>query len=166
MLNSPCQGIRIGCPSDDTIRHCQFNNLIFHCRGNGILCRYPYVYLRKNCSGYIDVSDLAFRNVDLECSQRPIVIQCDDGISLRGVRRLIFENIRIKAGEPILLSGNAASVLTDIELNHLSGTVAGNVPMELRYVRNLKIDRFDLTAETGEIVPLMRKESPSWETKF
>ena len=73
---------------------------------------------------------------------------------------------RVKAGEPILLSGNAASVLTGIELDHISGTVDGAVPMEVRYVRNLKIDRFDLTAETGEVKPLVRKEFPSWETKF
>ncbi|MBQ9336820.1 MAG: hypothetical protein IJS14_05940 [Lentisphaeria bacterium] len=166
VLDSPCQGIRIGCPSDDTIRHCQFTNLVLHCRGNGILCQHPYEYLRKNCSGYADISDLAFRNFDLECGRRPIVIRCDDGITLRGIRSLVFENFRIKGGQPILLSGNASSVLTGIELDHISGTIAGDVPMEVRYVRNLKINEFDLTAETGEIVPLKRKECPSWETKF
>jgi hypothetical protein len=32
-------------------------------------------------------------------------------------------------------------------------------------VRNLKFDRFDVTAVTGPAVPLKRAESSSWETK-
>ena len=166
VLNSPCQGIRIGCPSDDTIRHCKFSNIVFHCRGNGILCQHPHRYLRKGCTGYADISDISFRNFDIECGRRPISVVCEDGISLRGIRRISFEDFRIKAGEPVLLSGNAASILSDIELSHISGTVAGACPMELRFVRNLKLDRCDLTAVTGEIQPLTRESSPSWETKF
>ncbi|MBQ7694150.1 MAG: hypothetical protein IJT50_03415, partial [Lentisphaeria bacterium] len=62
--------------------------------------------------------------------------------------------------------GNATSILSDIELSHISGTVAGDCPMELRFVRNLKLDRCDLTAVTGEIQSLTREAGPSWETKF
>ncbi|MBO4631244.1 MAG: right-handed parallel beta-helix repeat-containing protein [Lentisphaeria bacterium] len=166
VLNSPCQGIRIGCPSDDTIRHCQFNDLILHCQGNGILSVQPTRYLRKNCTGYVNIHNLAFRNFDIECGGRPIFIQCGDGITVRGIRDIVFANIRVKAQKPFLLSGNAGSVLENIELSNISGTVAGEIPMELQYVRHLKLDQVDLTAEIGEKKPLIRTNKSSWETQF
>ena len=44
-LDSRCQGIRVGCPSDDTIRHCSFSHIVFRGQGNGIHFEYPLRYL-------------------------------------------------------------------------------------------------------------------------
>ena len=166
VLDSPCQGIRIGCPSDDTIRYCQFHDLVLHCRGNGILSQHPEWYLRKDCTGYAHIHDLSFKNCDIDCGRSPILVRCGDGIALRGIHDLVFEDLRIRAQEPIFLVGNAASVLENISLNNISGTVENGTPLAAGFVRRLKIDRFDLTAETGEMKPLVRRSSASWETQF
>ena len=166
VLDSACQGIRISCPSDDTIRHCQFNNVVFRGRGNGIVCQHLLRYLRKDCTGYARVTDLSFRNFDIDCGGNPLYLCCDDGIELRGIERISFENFRVRGKRPVLIKGNANSVFKDIVLNNFTGEIAGHEPLQSCYVRNLKLNQFDLTAAEGEKLPLVRMDSPSWETKF
>ncbi|MBO4631684.1 MAG: hypothetical protein J5858_07150 [Lentisphaeria bacterium] len=166
VLDSRCQGIRIGCPSDDTIRHCQFRGIIFRGCGNGIASQHPVHYLRKNCTGYAEISDLVFRDFDIDSGAHPVRIACEAGVGLRGIRGLIFENFRVRAQHPFLLQGNAGSVLEDISLNDISGVIEDSTPLEIHYVRHLKLNQFELTAEKGEKIPLTRKDSSSWETQF
>jgi len=166
VLNSPCQGIRIGCPSDDTIRHCQFSNIIFRGRGTAVLSHHPTHYLRKNCTGYASIHDLAFRNFDIESDAYPVFLHCDDGVELRGIRNLTFEHFRVRAAKPFSITGSAGSVFENITLDHITGEIADAVPLEARYVRNLKLEKVELTAVTGEKVPLVRMDSSSWETQF
>lgn len=166
ILNSNCQGIRMGCPSDDTIRHCSFSNIIFHGKGSGIHCESPYRYLRKDCRGYMHISDIAFENFDIDSGRHPVRIGCEGAISLRGIERISFRNFRIRAKEPISLDGNPNTILRDISFSGISGTVENASPLHVRFVKNLKLDDFDLSAHTGEAPEFRREESPSWETKF
>jgi len=166
ILDSCCQGIRIGCPSDDTIRNCQFSNIIINGRGSGICCELPYRYLRKNCTGFAHISDLSFRNFDLTSNNYPVRIFCEGAIGVRGVERLSFRDFRIRSKKPFFLVGNAESVLQSITLADISGVIEADTPLETRFVRDLKLENVNLSAETGEKVPFVRPESPSWESQF
>ena len=166
VLDSRCQGIRIGCPSDDTIRNCRFSNIVFRGEGSGIRCENPYRYLRQNCEGYLKVSDLSFENFDIDSGVYPIRINVEGGIRLRAVERISFRNIRIRAKRPVSLEGNGNTPLTDIRFSGISGVVEGDVPLFVRNVSRLKLDDFELTAVTGEPETFVRQESSSWETKF
>lgn len=165
VLDSRCQGIRVGCPSDDTIRHCQFSNITCRSR-NGIFCENPVRYLRKDCTGYLSASDIRFEHFDLECDEIPLRINVEDGIALRAVERLEFRDFRIRAGKPIYLTGNAGTILRDIALRDFSGVVAEETPIIVRAVERLRLDGFELSAGGGDSAPLVRKDSPSWESKF
>ena len=166
ILNSRCNGIRIGCPSDDTIRNCSFNNIIFKGTGSGVHCEVPFRYLRKHCTGYLNVYNITFNNFNIDCGRYPIRIGIEDGLKLRGIDNLHFNNFVIKSNLPIYLKGNAKTPLTNISLNDISGTVNSDDPLHLQFVRNLKMEKIDLTAEVGEDVPFKRVEWESWETKF
>lgn len=166
VLDSRCQGIRIGCPSDDTIRNCRFSNIVFRGLGSGIRCENPYRYLRKNCEGYLKVSDLSFENFDIESGVYPIRINVEGAIRLRAVERISFRNFRIRAKLPVSLEGNCNTPLTDICLSGISGVVDGDTPLFIRNVSRLKLDDFDLTAVSGKPEEFERQESASWETKF
>ena len=165
-LNSRCQGIRLGCPSDDTVRNCSFRNITFNGSGSGIHCEAPLRYLRKNCTGYLDISDIIFENFDITSDLYPVRIGCDPGIRLRGIRRLAFRNFRIRSKRPISLEGSRETILKDIAFSDISGTVDGESPLSARYVAHLKLQNFDLTAATGPETPLKRVDSDSWETQF
>ncbi len=166
VLDSRCQGVRLGCPSDDTIRHCSFSNIVFRGRGAGIHTENPVRYLRKDCRGYLLIEDIRFSHLDIESGATPLRINCEDGIKLRGIRRLSFRDVRVRAGAPIQLLGNAETVLEDIELDGVSGVVLADSPIQTRYVRRLDLRNVTVTAETGEPVPFERVPSASWETKF
>jgi hypothetical protein len=165
-LDSRCQGIRIGCPSDDTIRHCSFKNIIFNGAGSGIRCESPLCYVRMDCQGYLNVYDIRFEHFDIESDQFPIRISVEDGIKLRRIAGLLFSDIKIRAKRPIYLSGTAASILENITLRNISGTIEGDTPISVKYTGNLKLDNFNLTAAAGTPVPFKRAKSDSWETKF
>ena len=94
-------------------------------------------------------------------------IGCEGAIALRGVERLSFNNFRIKAAKPLYLEGNPNTVFKDISFTNISGVVESDSPIHVRYVDNLKLDNFSLSAVTGEI-PAMEEmpDFPSWETKF
>ena len=51
-FNTPCQGVRIGCPSDDTIRDAVFRNIEFH-GANAIGSQQPRHYLTVGDNGYL-----------------------------------------------------------------------------------------------------------------
>lgn len=166
VLDSRCQGIRIGCPSDDTIRNSSFSNITFYGEGSGIHCECPIRYLRKGCEGYLKVSDIHFNNIDITSGRYPIRICCEGGIKLRELARISFTNITLKAKLPIWLEGTAASVIEGVSFDNVSGLIESDVPLVVKFVRNLKLDRFNVTADSGKAIPFERKESQSWETKF
>ena len=166
ILDSRCQGIRLGCPSDDTIRNCCFSNISFRGTGSGIHCELPLRYLRKNCTGYLDISDILFENFDITTGLYPVRIGCDPGIRLRGIRRLRFSNFRIRSKRPLSLEGSRETILKDIAFSDISGTVDDASPLTVKYVEHLKLQNFDLTAATGPETPLKRIDSASWETQF
>lgn len=166
LLDSPCQGIRLGCPSDDTIRHCRFSNISFSGRGTAILSQHPPRYLRKNCTGYADISDISFDNFDIQANGFAIYLKCMEGINIRGISRMSFSNFRIKSRQPVLIEGHADAVFSDITLNNISGTVADESPLIIKFCRNVKLNNIDLTAETGTSVPPVLPSGDSWETQF
>ncbi len=166
VLDSASQGIRIGCPSDDTIRNCSFSNIIFRGTGNGIVSVHPYRYLRKDCKGYLQVSDLLFENFDITTERAPVVLFCEGAIQLRGLERLTFRNFRIQAKQPFQLIGNAVTTLRDIRFTDISGEVAGDTPFVVRQVSRLRLEGVELSAEQSKAVPFERPESDSWEQKF
>ena len=166
ILNSRCNGIRLGCPSDDTIRNCSFNNIIFKGTGAGIHCEVPFRYLRKNCTGYLNIYNISFNNFNIDCGRYPVRIGIEDGLKVRGIDNMHFNNFIIKSNMPIFFKGSAKSPLTNISLNNISGVINSDNPLHTQFVRNLKLEKIDFTADVGEEVPFKRIEWESWETKF
>ena len=165
VLDSRCQAVRVGCPSDDTIRHCLFTNVV--CRGrNGIYFENPVRYLRKDDRGFLHASDVRFEHFDVDCTGEPLRVNVEPGIALRGIERIEVRDLRFRSGRPPFLCGNAETPLRDIVLRDVSGSVASDTPLVARCTERLKIGDFEVTTGPGEASSLDRKPSASWETKF
>lgn len=119
VLDSWCQGIRIGCPSDDTIRNCSFSNLVIQGRGNGININNPKRYLRPNCNGYLDLQNIVFNNLVIESGRVPIWINVEEGVKLRRIGGMTFSNIRIKSELPCKLEGSSETIIEDIRFSEI-----------------------------------------------
>ncbi len=119
VLNSRCQGIRIGCPSDDTIRRCTFSNITFKGSGNSININNPVRYLGKGSTGYLDLRDLVFSNFVIESERVPVWINVEETVRLRHLGDMTFTNFRIKAKDPIRLEGSTETTISDIRFNEI-----------------------------------------------
>ena len=112
-LESGCQCVRVGCPSDDTIRNCRFRNI--RMKGwNGIFFEFPHFYLRQDEDGYANVHDITFENVTGALDNNAAQIVVGDGIKIRGVRDVMFRNFDVRSKLPLNFVGNVYSPVVRI----------------------------------------------------
>ncbi|MFA6931310.1 MAG: glycosyl hydrolase family 28 protein [Lentisphaeria bacterium] len=144
VLDSRCQGIRIGCPSDDTIRCCTFSNIIIRGAGNGININNPVRYLRKDCSGYLHLENLIFQNFIIESGRVPVWINVENTVRLRYIGSMSFSNFRIRSPQPIRLEGNAETWLEDLRFSDIKVETCGHTALTSEYVRRLTLNQVEL----------------------
>lgn len=145
-LDSRCQGIRIGCPSDDTIRRCTFSNITFRGRGNGININNPVRYLRKGCTGYLDLRDLVFSNFVIESERVPLWINVEESVRLRHIGAMSFSNFRIRSREPIRLEGCPETWIDDIRFSEIAVESEAPQAIVAERVRRLSMNGVELRA--------------------
>ena len=119
LLSSACQGIRIGCPSDDIIRNCRFSNMVLDCPGNGINIDNPTRYLREGCTGKLDLSNIAFAHMTINSGWFPIRLGVDEGVKLRSIRNLVFDDIVMQSSYPCSFHGSAETIPENITLRNV-----------------------------------------------
>lgn len=133
ILDSWCQAIRVGCPSDDTIRDCSFSNIVIKGRGNGININNPKRYLRKGCNGFLDLNNIVFSNMIIESDRVPIWINVEEGIRLRHLGGISFSNVRISSDNPCRLDGCPETFIDDVRFSEIRSKHS----VEAGYCRNV-----------------------------
>ena len=123
-FNTPCQGVRIGCPSDDTIRNAVFKNIEFH-GSNAIGSQQPRRYLTTGDNGYLKTENILFENWTVRSGGYPLQLFVDAGIVLRDFGHMTFRNFTVKSKRPFMVRGNAGTHITDMRFENIKGTVAG-----------------------------------------
>lgn len=172
-LDSTCQAVRMGCPSDDTIRHVRFRNI--RARGlNGINFDYPVRYLRPTDEGYMDISDVVFDGFRGEFMNMALRMVVAPGVKLRNVSDITFRNFRVKSMNPVEFIGNFDSPLKGITLEKCAVDVPGQTPFVAKATEPLRfrscvfngkpVPDDDLVTPRGERQPLVRKPGVSWES--
>ena len=150
VLDSACQTIRIGCPSDDTIRNAVFRN-IRATGSNGIFFDYPVRYVRAYDEGYMCVSNLVFEGYSGSLGGSAVQIVVEDGVKIRGVRDIVFRDFDVRSARPLRFVGNADSPLENLRFENV--TVNGERRPDGPVAPEVRPSR-----------PLRRAESWSWET--
>ncbi len=146
VLESTCQGVRIGCPSDGVIKNCTFSNIVITCRANGVVFNNPKRYLNAERGGTADVSNLVFDNFVIDCGRHPIKIDVEDGIALRRLQGFSFNNFRITSGGPVLLKGSPETIIRDISLSNIS---VSSQSIDALICQNCEGVRFDNVTLSG-----------------
>lgn len=173
-LDSACQTIRMGCPSDDVIRQVRIRNI----RGkgqNGINFDYPARYLRPDDEGYMDLSDVLIENYTGDFYGNALKIVVEPGVKLRNVSDVTVRNFTVTSKRPLRFVGNADSPLKDIVLENVAVTTPETVvPWEAVATEPLvfrncafngkNINDQKLVTPRGDRQPLIRSTS-SWEAK-
>jgi len=143
LLDSRCQGIRVGCPSDGEIRRCAFSNIVFSGEGAGINVDNPKRYLHPGDGGSMDLHDIAFSNFVIESGRQPIRIWVEDGVALKRIEGLSFSNVLAKGGLPSLISGNPQSIVRGVRFDNVSL----DKPLELLHCQDVVFNGKPLAAK-------------------
>ncbi len=144
VLDSWCQGIRVGCPGDGIIRSCTFTNLTITSLGNGIIVENPKRYLAEGSEGSADIRDLLFSHVTIDCAREPIRVFVENGIRLVGLRGLSFSDCRIRSGGSCRIEGSPETTIEDVRLTNVSLATTAAEPIVARHCRGLKLDGVEL----------------------
>lgn len=143
VLESACQGVRVGCPSDGTVRHCTLSNLVIHSTNNGINFDYPARYLRDGASA--DIHDISFSNVTIHCRRAPIRICVEEGISLVRVSDIQFSDFRIRSGGPCIIQGSEQTIIENIQFNNVDIHTTGDDAILTRRARRVRLNNVELS---------------------
>jgi polygalacturonase len=146
LLDSWCQGIRVGCPSDGVIRNVRFSNLQITSRSNGITLEYPERYLAPDGVASADVSNLFFANIGIRCGNTPINVTVAESIELKRLGGLHFSNVDIASGKPIRLVGSPKTVIDGVQLSQVRMVTEAPEPLVVQHCRNLVMDNTSLSA--------------------
>jgi polygalacturonase len=161
-LSSSCQAVRLGCPSDGTIRNGIFRRLKMR-GGNGIISVNPVRYLQDNDHGDLKMENILFEDCDIDVKYSPIIFLVESGIKLRSFGNTTFKNIKLKGKKPIRLEGNAFTYLENLCFENVKGEIDNVEAITTRAVKNIRFDRFEVTSSKPTDEKLSVNTSDGWE---
>lgn len=143
VLRTGCQGIRIGCPSDGTIRRASFSNLTIESSNNGIIAENPHRYVRG--AGQAEIHDMVFSNIVIACKRTPIMLRVEEGVSIRRLSDFSFSNLRIRSGLPLLIAGSSQTQIRNIRLSGVALETSGPDAITLRNCQAVTMDGVEVS---------------------
>lgn len=149
-LDSACQTVRMGCPSDDEIRNVIFRNL----RGGGargVNFDYPARYLSPGDEGYMDIHDIRFENCSGDFDGEAIRMEVEPGIKLRDIRNITYRNVDVTTKAGLRFVGNVHSKLDGVKFEKV-------------VVNGIRQPDGLVAADCTATGALKREDGGSWET--
>lgn len=162
-LSSCCQCIRLGCPSDGTIRNGVFRRLKMSGR-NGVVSGHPVSYLQKGDHGSCRMENLLVEDCDIDVRNQPIAFWVEPGIALGAYGNVTFRNVRLRGGKPITLQGTGDSVLTNVVFDGVRGTIENETPLDMKDVSGVLFKDFSVTSSSGEKAKPADNPTDGWES--
>ncbi len=161
-LDSACQCIRLGCPSDGTIRNGVFRRLKL--RGfNGVASVHPVRYLLDGEHGSCAMENIVIEDCDIKSEGAAVLFTVEPGITLRNFGNVSFRNVQVESVRPIKLNGTGDTVLRGIAFEKVSGSVKDVKPLEMASVEDIRFDGFKVRSEAGKKSPPALNKSEAWE---
>ncbi|NOY81301.1 MAG: hypothetical protein GXP31_09885 [Kiritimatiellaeota bacterium] len=145
VLRSGCQGVRVGCPSDNVIRNCTFSNLVIESGSNGILFENPRRYLHSQSGKTADISEIVFSNIVVNSRRSGIKVLVEDGIALQRLAHLSFSDIRVRSDEPCVIQGSAETVIRDIRFSNVAIETSGTDAILCRRCEEVHLSNVELS---------------------
>jgi len=144
-LSSSCQCVRLGCPSDGTIRNGVFRRLKM--KGvNGVVSEHPVRYLQEGDHGNLTMSNLLFEDCEIVASENPLLFLVEPGIALKAFGNTTFRNVKIKGKRPIRLEGNGFTRVENVRFENMSGEITGADALRLKSTNGIVFDNFTVSS--------------------
>lgn len=151
VLDSQCQGVRVGCPGDGVIRNCTFSNLVINSARYGITFENPLHYIPKDGGTTADIHDILFSNVRITCGRNPIWIVVEDGIALPRLSGISFSNFRTRGGWPCVVKGSPETTVRDISFSNMVIETSGDEAITCRNCQGVKLTNVELSSRSPAV---------------
>ena len=138
-LYSACNAIRIGCPSDDTVRNAVFRDLVLE-GYNGIASEMPTWYLNPGCTGSFVSANILFERCRIKTDNQPIRLSVSEGVTPTDFGHMTFRDISFESKEPILVWGSEQSPIRDVVFEKVRGKTGFTCPVRSNHVTGLRLD--------------------------
>lgn len=148
VLNTPCQGVRIACPSDRMVRDAVFRDMTF-VGNNAIFADQQKWYLEQGNTGNVRTQNILFENWKIDCDGFPISMCVTDGVTLEDFGHMTFRNIAFKSKKPVKLCGNVTTVVRDVLLENVRGTVSESPAVVNERTEGVRFVDCDISTENG-----------------
>jgi len=145
-LDTPCQGVRIGCPSDDTVRDAVFRDISFRGR-NAIGSQQPRHYLNAGDNGYLRTANILFENWRIK-GGCPLELFVGDGIALRDFGHMTFRNFTVETERPFVVKGNEATPVRGMRFESIRGAVKSGKAFDVEHAPDIVFGSMDVTARS------------------
>ena len=144
-LSSNCQCVRLGCPSDGTIRNGVFRRLKMN-GVNGVVSEHPVRYLQDGDSGTLAMANILFEDCEIVARENPLLFHVEPGIALKGFGNTTFRNVKIKGKRPIRLEGNGLTWVENVTFENVSGKITAGEALQLKATKNITFDAFTVSS--------------------
>lgn len=121
-LDSHCQTVRLGCPSDDTIKDALFKNIVAK-GNNGIFADYPTRYLDSDDEGYMDITNIVFENYSGTFTGSAVQIVSQPGVKIRRADGFTFRNFDVTSKKTLNFVGNEGHEIGNVLLENFNAKV-------------------------------------------
>jgi polygalacturonase len=144
VLDSWCQGIRVGCPADGTIRNAVFSDIVIRSSNNGILLEHPKRHLLPGSTGSADIHDLRFSGMVIQSDGSPIRVNVEEGIALKRISELSFSDIQMRSILPCRIEGSSNTVIRNVGFSNIRIDTSGNDAVVFRSCEGIRLDNVEL----------------------
>jgi len=148
VLHTACQGVRIGCPSDETVRNAVFRDITFT-GYNAIGSEQPSHYLERGNKGRLITSNILFENWKVTCDGHPLEAFVENGLKMRDFGHMTFRNFEVCAKMPFVVRGNPASPIVGMRFENVSGTVDGERPFDVQHAPGIVFENVTVKGRTA-----------------
>ena len=161
-LDSACQCIRLGCPSDGIVRNGTFRNL--RMRGNnGFVSVHPVRYLLDGEHGSCRMENISVEDCEIDADGAAILFSVEPGITLGNFGDVAFRNVRLKSRLAVGLKGTGDTPLRNVTFENVAGEVGAERPLDVSNVEGIRFDRFGVRSGRGKKAPPAVNGSDCWE---
>ena len=147
-LDSRCQAIRLGCPSDDTIRDALFTR-IEASGNNGIFADFPTRYLDREDEGYMDIHDIVVDGFRGSFTGSALQVVSEPGVKPRRVDGLIFRNFDVNCKRPLRFIGNPGYEIGTVTLEDFKASIeTDGDPVIVSGCNHLNLERVSVNGQS------------------
>jgi hypothetical protein len=110
----------------------------------------PRRYYREGDATTLDLSNISFTNVTIDCPRFPLWIMAEDGVKLTRIEDLRFQDFRIRSGGSVVVRGCPETSIRDVRFANMHIDTTSEQALDCRHVEGLHMTNVTWNNRPGD----------------